>query len=78
MQDHLPAHRSIGNSLFMTISFASLLISATGIGYLGDRLGLHQAFFWTAIAGFVVAPLVLLIPRASEPSSSEHAAIEGG
>ena len=63
VQDHLPNHRSIGNGMFMTISFLCLSISAVGIGYLGDHLGLHQAFFWSAIAGFMVSPLVLFIPR---------------
>ncbi len=78
VQDQLPAHRSIGNSLFMTISFASLLISATGIGFMGDRLGLHQAFTWTAIAGFIVSPLVFLIPPQPKHNSNESNAVRGG
>jgi FSR family fosmidomycin resistance protein-like MFS transporter len=73
VQDHLPNHRSIGNGLFMTISFLCLSISAVGIGYLGDHLGLHQALFWSAIAGFVVTPLVILIPRSLNSTNSTQA-----
>ena len=62
VQDQLPNHRSIGNGLFMTISFICLSISALGIGLLGDRFGLRQAYFLTVISGFLVSPFVLLIP----------------
>ena len=67
VQDHLPTHRSIGNGLFMAINFICLSIAAIGIGILGDRLGLRQAFFWCAISGSLVSPIVFLIPRAPDP-----------
>lgn len=67
VQDHLPTHRSIGNGLFMAINFICLSIAAIGIGILGDRLGLRQAFFWCAISGLLVSPIVFLIPRAPDP-----------
>jgi len=63
VQDHLPSHRSVGNGFFMAISFICLSVAAIGIGMLGDRLGLRQAFLWTAISGMLVSPLVLLIPH---------------
>ena len=63
VQDHLPTHRSIGNGFFMAINFICLSVAAIGIGILGDRLGLRQAFLWTALSGLLVSPLVLLIPR---------------
>lgn len=65
VQDHLPTHRSIGNGLFMTISFICLSISAIIIGMIGDRFGLRQAFFLTAIIALLASPLVLLIPRST-------------
>lgn len=65
VQDHLPTHRSIGNGLFMALNFICLSTAAIGIGVLGDRVGLRQAFLWTAISGLMVSPLVILIPRAS-------------
>ncbi|MFZ2096743.1 MAG: MFS transporter [Anaerolineales bacterium] len=63
VQDQLPNHRSAGNGFFMAISFICLSLSAVGIGMLGDRIGLRQAFLWTAISGFLVIPLVILLPR---------------
>lgn len=76
VQDQLPSHRSIGNGLFMTLSFICLSISAVAIGMLGDRLGLRQAFFWTAIAGLFAAPLVLFIPH--PPSAANETPIING
>jgi MFS transporter, FSR family, fosmidomycin resistance protein len=64
VQDQLPTHRSIGNGFFMAINFICLSAAAIGIGMLGDRVGLRQAFLWTAVSGLVVSPLVFLIPRA--------------
>ena len=63
VQDQLPSHRSIGNGLFMAISFICLSVAAVGIGFLADRIGLRQAFLWTVISGFIAAPLVFLLPR---------------
>jgi MFS family permease len=66
VQDQLPNHRSIGNGLFMAINFIGLSTAAIGIGMLGDRMGLRQAFLWTVIAGLLVAPLILLLPRGAD------------
>jgi FSR family fosmidomycin resistance protein-like MFS transporter len=62
VQDQLPAHRSVGNGIFMTLNFICLFMSSILIGVLGDHLGLRPAFFWTAISGLLVSPLVFLIP----------------
>ncbi len=75
VQDQLPAHRSIGNGLFMAISFICLALAATGIGMLADRFGLRQAFMWTVISGFVAAPLVFLLPRAQKNDPHPHPTI---
>jgi len=72
VQDHLPTHRSIGNGFFMAISFICLSAAAVGIGMLGDRVGLRQAFLWTAISGLLVPPLVFLMPRAPSRISKIH------
>jgi FSR family fosmidomycin resistance protein-like MFS transporter len=63
VQDHLPTHRSIGNGLFTMLSFICLSISAVGIGFMGDHLGLRQAFLWVSFIGIIASPLVFLIPR---------------
>ncbi len=62
VQDQLPNHRSIGNGIFMAINFIFLSLSAVVIGMVGDRVGLRQAFTWTAIAGLVSVPFVLFLP----------------
>lgn len=65
VQDQLPNHRSVGNGFFMAISFICMSLASIGIGMVGDRMGLRQAFLWTAIAGLLVAPLVLVLPHDS-------------
>lgn len=72
IQDQLPTHRSIWNGIFMTLSFICLSISAIGIGMLGDRVGLRQAFFWIAIFGSLASPLVFLIPRLPNHPTDFH------
>jgi MFS transporter, FSR family, fosmidomycin resistance protein len=67
VQDQLPNHRSVGNGFFMAINFICLSLASVGIGMIGDRIGLRQAFMWTAISGLLVAPFILAIPR--NPSS---------
>ena len=66
VQDQLPHHRSVGNGLFMMISFICLSLSAVGIGFLGDRVGLHQAFTWVAAAGLLTLPFILALPARPE------------
>jgi MFS transporter, FSR family, fosmidomycin resistance protein len=69
VQDQLPNHRSVSNGVFMGISFICLSLAAVGIGMLGDRIGLDQAFMWTALAGLFVAPLVWALPK--QPTSPQ-------
>jgi FSR family fosmidomycin resistance protein-like MFS transporter len=63
VQDQLPTHRSIGNGLFMAINFICLSLAAVGIGILADHWGLRQSFLWTVISGFIVTPLIFLLPK---------------
>jgi FSR family fosmidomycin resistance protein-like MFS transporter len=72
VQDQLPNHRSIGNGLFMAINFIFLSLSAVIIGMVGDRIGLRQAFLWTAIAGLVSVPFVLFLPSNPTRIKSSH------
>ena len=62
VQDYLPQHRSVANGFFMAMSFIALSLTSVLIGALADRLGLHQAFFWSAIIGFGAVPFVFLLP----------------
>ena len=72
VQDQLPNHRSVGNGVFMGISFICLSLTAVGIGMIGDRIGLRQAFMWTALAGLLVAPLVCALLK--QPTSPQLSA----
>lgn len=63
VQDHLPEHRSAANGAYMALSFVMQSTAAITIGALGDRFGLQQAFLWSAIAGLVTAPIILLLPK---------------
>lgn len=77
VQDQLPNHRSISNGLFMTVSFLCLSTSAVVIGMIGDRVGLRQAFMWTAFSGLLAAPLVFLLPRRPDhPTQSQPFQLE--
>jgi MFS transporter, FSR family, fosmidomycin resistance protein len=62
VQDHLPHHRSVGNGVFMAISFICQSLAAIGIGILSDRIGLRQSFTFTALIGLLAAPVVFLLP----------------
>jgi FSR family fosmidomycin resistance protein-like MFS transporter len=74
VQDQLPNHRSIGNGIFMAINFICLSLAALVIGMLGDRFGLHQAFMWTALVGFLAAPLVWTLPK--RPPSTQLSTVQ--
>lgn len=74
VQDQLPNHRSVGNGFFMAISFICLSLAAIGIGILGDRIGLRQAFLWTVISGLLASPFIFLLPRDPDhtPKTQPH------
>jgi len=62
-QDHFPQSRSVANGLYMAVSFISLSIASVVIGALGDQLGLHGAFLWSAIISLFALPVLLIIPK---------------
>jgi len=73
VQDQLPNHRSVGNGIFMAISFICLSLSAVVIGMIGDKFGLHQAFIWTTLMGLLAAPFVWILPK--PPASHQQSSI---
>ncbi len=62
VQDCLPEHRSIANGFFMTFVFIMSSIASILVGALGDRVGLHNAFLWTAFISLIAIPGILLLP----------------
>ncbi len=73
VQDQLPNHRSVGNGIFMAISFICLSLAAVVIGMIGDKFGLRQAFIWTTLMGLLAAPFVWVLPK--PPDSAQQSSI---
>ena len=69
VQDHVPDHRAMGNGLYMFMTFALRPIALLGIGYLGDRYGLQQVFYWSAWISLLSIPAILALPVKAPPSS---------
>jgi FSR family fosmidomycin resistance protein-like MFS transporter len=76
VQDHLPNHRSVANGFFMALNFICLSLAAVGIGMIGDRVGLRQAYMWTAAIGLFAAPLVFALPQNPAPLTHANSVID--
>jgi FSR family fosmidomycin resistance protein-like MFS transporter len=63
VQDQLPNNRAVGNGLFMFISFFLRPLAILAIGMMGDSLGLHSAFFWSAIISLFAIPAIWALPK---------------
>jgi len=68
VQDHVPSHRAMGNGLYMFMTFALRPIALLGIGYLGDRIGLEQVFYWSAWVSLLSIPAIIALPMNPRPS----------
>jgi FSR family fosmidomycin resistance protein-like MFS transporter len=71
VQDHMPQNRAVGNGLFMLSSFLVRPLAMVGIGYMGDRMGLHSAFLWSALISLLAIPAILKLPE--KPRAVESA-----
>jgi FSR family fosmidomycin resistance protein-like MFS transporter len=69
VQENLPQNRATGNGLFMFVSFLLRPLATIGIGWLGDRFGLQQAYFAGAVLALFSLPAILFLP--SNPVESE-------
>jgi FSR family fosmidomycin resistance protein-like MFS transporter len=65
VQENLPNNRSVGNGIYMFISFLVRPITTVIIGSLGDWLGLDAAFFWSALVSLVSIPVIFTLPGKS-------------
>ena len=63
VQDHLPKNRAAGNGLYMLSNFLVRPIAMVAIGYIGDRVGLHSAFLWSAMISLLAIPAILKLPE---------------
>lgn len=64
VQEQLPDHRALGNGVYMFISFALRPIAILAVGFLGDTLGLNNAYFWSAIISLLAIPAIFALPNA--------------
>ena len=66
IQDHFPEHRAAANGAYMLISFLSRFPATILVGMVGDQFGLENAFLWSALLAFLMAPSVFLLPSESK------------
>ena len=62
VQENLPNNRSVGNGIYMFISFLVRPIATVIIGAMGDLLGLKAAFFWSSLVSLLSIPVILTLP----------------
>jgi FSR family fosmidomycin resistance protein-like MFS transporter len=63
VQEHTPKNRAVGNGIFMLINFAMQFIAVLTVGSLGDRFGLHSAYFLSALITLLSIPPILALPN---------------
>jgi len=63
VQEQLPDHRAVGNGLYMFLTFLLRPLATLSIGWMGDQLGLQQAFLYGALISLLALPAVLALPR---------------
>ncbi len=69
VQEQLPNHRAVGNGLYMSLNFLLRPIAILVIGFVGDKYGLHTAYFWSAILALLAIPAILGLPNIPEPEA---------
>jgi len=63
VQDYGRDYPATANGIYMGISFLISAVGAPVVGWMGDQIGLQQAFFWSAILSIPAVPLVFLLPK---------------
>ena len=71
VQENLPKNRAVGNGLYMFIAFLLRPLATMGIGWLGDQIGLQQAFFWSGVISLLSLPAILALPNLIPPVSAD-------
>ena len=75
VQEQLPDHRAVGNGVYMLVGFALRPIAIMAVGFMGEKLGLQSAFFWSAMLCLLAIPAVLALPNS--PNEVTRAALAG-
>jgi len=69
MQDHFPQNRSLGNGVYLILSFLLRSLVMILVGILGDAYGLKIAFVVSAILALLAIPAILKLPKEAQTSS---------
>lgn len=75
VQEQLPDHRAVGNGVYMLVGFALRPIAIMAVGFMGEKLGLQSAFFWSAMLCLLAIPVVFALPNS--PNEVTQAALAG-
>jgi FSR family fosmidomycin resistance protein-like MFS transporter len=70
VQDHMPNNRAVGNGLLLMMMFLLRPVALLAIGILGDRFGLQQVYYWSALIMLLSIPAILALPGNPQKSSS--------
>ncbi|MCP4142491.1 MAG: MFS transporter [Chloroflexi bacterium] len=62
IQDHFPEHRAAANGAYMFLAFVTRFPATILVGLVGDYFGLETAFLWSALAAFLVVPVIFMLP----------------
>ncbi len=63
VQEHLPNNRAIANGLFISMTFLIRPLSLLFIGYMGDQLGLSNAYLISAFLSLLAIPAIFALPK---------------
>lgn len=66
VQDQMPDRRALGNGIFMVIVFMLQALALFLVGFLGDRVGLHTTYTWSALIMLLAIPVILVLPNSQE------------
>ncbi|MDJ0755218.1 MAG: MFS transporter [Ardenticatenaceae bacterium] len=63
VQDQFPTQRALANGMFLATNFVSRGLAIWLIGFLADRIGLTNAFWWSMGLSFLSLPAVWFLPQ---------------
>jgi FSR family fosmidomycin resistance protein-like MFS transporter len=66
--ENVPNNRGMANGIYMTLNFLYRSLAIMILGVLGDHFGLGLAFQVSAVAMLLGLPIILFLPKRSQPS----------
>lgn len=70
IQESFPENRSFANGVYMAVTFLISSVGVVIVGFLGDRLGMNQAYAISAGMMMLGVPCVFFLPRRSKIESA--------